>query len=82
MARKQIDCYGFEAASEFFGIKKLQSYLVKKTDDGTVYTCFREEPKRPVHRIDVAPETLGTDPKLPAGLSFGLLGVVHLGVYQ
>ena len=56
MARKQIDCYGFEAASEFFGIKKLQSYLVKKTDDGTVYTCFREEPKRPVHRIDVAPD--------------------------
>ena len=27
-------------------------------------------------------ETLGTDPKLPAGLSFGLLGVVHLGAYQ
>ena len=56
MAKKMIDCYGFEAISAFFHRKKLETYKLRKTDDGTVYMCFHEAAKTPVHRIDVAPD--------------------------
>ena len=54
MARKQIDCYGFEAASEYFGIKKLKEYLIRKAADGAVYMCFHDTEERPIHRVDIA----------------------------
>lgn len=49
--RVQIDCYGFEAASEFFQRCKLEAYLVKN-DGGIVYVCFGPDDPRPMHRID------------------------------
>ena len=52
----QIDCYGFEATSEFFRRKKLEVFMLKKMDDGTVFMCFEDEPKKPIHRLDVAPD--------------------------
>ena len=51
----QIDCYGFEAASEHFQRRKLHTFLVKETD-GVVYECFGPGAKRPVHRIDRDPD--------------------------
>ena len=47
----QIDCYGCEATSEFFKRRKLDSHLLKKEDDGTVYECFGRGAMRPIHRI-------------------------------
>ena len=51
----QIDCYGFEAASELFQKRKLATFLVKEID-GVVYECFGPGAKRPVHRIDRDPD--------------------------
>ena len=42
----QIDCYGFEATSQFFKRKELSAYLVKRVD-GITYICFSNEPERP-----------------------------------
>ena len=50
----QIDCYGFEATSEFFRRKELDAYLVKNIG-GILYVCFGEGEKRPIHRIDRDP---------------------------
>ena len=47
----QIDCYGFEATSQFFKRKELGAYLVKRVD-GITYICFSNEPERPIHRLD------------------------------
>ena len=47
----QIDCYGFEAASEHFQRRKLEAYLIKN-DGGIVYACFGTGEMRPIHRID------------------------------
>ena len=50
----QIDCYGFEATSEFFKRKELDSYLIKRID-GVLYVCFGDDEKRPIHRLDRDP---------------------------
>lgn len=47
----QIDCYGFEATSEFFRRKELPAHLVK-TIDGATYACFAATGRRAIHRID------------------------------
>ena len=51
----QIDCYGFEAASEHFQKRKLATFLVKN-DGGIVYECFGTGEMRPIHRIDKDPD--------------------------
>ena len=51
----QIDCYGFEAASEHFQKRKLEAYLIKN-DGGIVYACFGTGEMRPIHRIDKDPD--------------------------
>ncbi len=51
----QIDAYGFEASSEFFLRRKLETYLAKEID-GVVYECFGTGEKRPIHRIDRDPD--------------------------
>ena len=35
----QIDCYGFEATSQFFKRKELDAHLMKRID-GMLYVCF------------------------------------------
>ena len=50
----QIDCYGFEATSEFFRRKELDVHLLKQVGE-TVYCCFGAGTRRPIHRIDRAP---------------------------
>ena len=47
----QIDCYGFEATSQFFKRKELAVYLIKRVE-GITYMCFGNEPERPIHRLD------------------------------
>lgn len=47
----QIDCYGFEATSQFFRRKELDAHLMKRTD-GILYVCFGDEERRPIHRLD------------------------------
>ena len=47
----QIDCYGFEATSQFFRRKELDAYLMKRVD-GILYVCFGEGERRPIHRLD------------------------------
>ncbi len=47
----QIDCYGFEATSEFFKRRKLDAHLLKRVD-GVLYACFGEGAERPIHRLD------------------------------
>lgn len=47
----QIDCYGFEATSEYFKRKELDAHLIK-TEDGIIYMCFHDTPMRPIHRLD------------------------------
>jgi len=47
----QIDCYGFEATSQFFMRKKLEGHLVKRVD-GVLYICFGNGVMRPIHRLD------------------------------
>ena len=47
----QIDCYGFEATSQFFKCRKLDAYLMKRVD-GILYVCFGTDAERPIHRLD------------------------------
>ena len=47
----QIDCYGFEATSQFFKRKELDAHLMKRID-GILYVCFGDEEMRPIHRLD------------------------------
>ena len=47
----QIDCYGFEATSEFFKRKELDAHLMKRVD-GILYVCFGDGANRPIHRLD------------------------------
>lgn len=47
----QIDCYGFEATSEFFKRKELDAHLLKRTE-GILYVCFGDGEERPIHRLD------------------------------
>jgi hypothetical protein len=47
----QIDCYGFEATSQFFKRKTLDAYLVKRVE-GILYVCFGDAEERPIHRLD------------------------------
>lgn len=47
----QIDCYGFEATSQFFKRRELEAHLVRREEDGTVYECYGRGAKRPVHRV-------------------------------
>ncbi len=43
----QIDCYGFEATSQFFKRKELDAHLMKRID-GVLYVCFGGEAERPI----------------------------------
>lgn len=47
----QIDCYGFEATSQFFKRKELDAHLIKRVE-GIMYACFSDEPERVIHRLD------------------------------
>ena len=47
----QIDCYGFEASSQWFKRRTLDPYLIKRSE-GITYLCFGSQPMRPIHRID------------------------------
>lgn len=47
----QIDCYGFEATSQFFKRKELAAHLIK-TIDKITYACFTDDAQRVIHRID------------------------------
>lgn len=47
----QIDCYGFEATSQFFRRKELAAHLLKRVD-GILYVCFGDGERRPIHRLD------------------------------
>jgi len=47
----QIDCYGFEASSQWFRRKQLDVYLMKE-HEGVFYLCFGPQTLRPIHRID------------------------------
>lgn len=47
----QIDCYGFEATSQWFKRKTLEPYLIRESE-GIIYACFDDSPKRCIHRID------------------------------
>ena len=47
----QIDCYGFEATSQWFKRRTLDPYLIKRSE-GITYLCFGNQLNRPIHRID------------------------------
>lgn len=47
----QIDCYGFEATSQFFKRRQLEAHLIKRAE-GIMYVCFGDEPERVIHRLD------------------------------
>ena len=47
----QIDCYGFEASSQWFKRRTLDPYLIKRSE-GITYLCFGNQLNRPIHRID------------------------------
>lgn len=47
----QIDCYGFDATSQFFKKKELEAYLVKNID-GILYVAFSDDEIRVIHRLD------------------------------
>lgn len=51
----QIDCYGFDAASEWFHRRQLEAYLIK-ADGGITYVCFGKANPQPIHRIDKDPD--------------------------
>ena len=53
----QIDCYGFEATSQFFKRKELDAHLMKRVE-GVLYVCFGGDAMRPIHRLDKDAETL------------------------
>ena len=46
----QIDCYGFEATSQWFKRRTLDSYLIKRSE-GITYLCFGHHLTRPTSRI-------------------------------
>jgi len=46
----QIDCYGFEATSEYFHKRKLNPYRIA-VDGNVTYVCFENLTRRPIHRI-------------------------------
>ena len=46
----QIDCYGFEATSQFFKRKELDAHLMKRVE-GVLYVCFGGDAMRPIHRL-------------------------------
>ena len=43
----QIDCYGFEASSQWFRRKELEVYLMKEVE-GILYLCYENQPMRPI----------------------------------
>ena len=43
----QIDCYGFEASSQWFKRRTLDPYLIKRSE-GITYLCFGNQLNRPV----------------------------------
>ena len=47
----QIDCYGFEATSQFFKRKELDAHLMKRVE-GVLYVCFGGDALLPIHRLD------------------------------
>ena len=65
----QIDCYGFEAASQWFRRKKLEVYLMKVVE-GILYLCYR------IHWGSLAAARMGE-----AALTGGALFLDHLGSY-
>ena len=42
----QIDCYGFEATSQWFKRRTLDPYLIKRSE-GITYLCFGNQLNRP-----------------------------------
>ena len=52
----QIDCYGFEASSQWFRRKELEVYLMKEVE-GILYLCYGNQP---MWRIP-ASTTMNTD---------------------
>ena len=56
MRKILIDQYGFESTSQWYHRRRLEAYKVKKMDDGTVFSCFHESARCPVHRLDIAPD--------------------------
>lgn len=55
MKKVQIDSFGYPYTSEFFRLKRKETYLLKVVD-GAYYECFDNTPMRPIHRIDMAPD--------------------------
>lgn len=51
----QIDCYGFEATSQWFKRRSLKPHLIKESD-GVLYISFGYSPHGPIHRIDRDPD--------------------------
>ena len=47
----QIDCYGFEATSQWFKRRSLKPHLIRESD-GVLYISFGYSPHGPIHRID------------------------------
>ena len=43
----QIDCYGFEASSQWFKRRTLDPYLIKRSE-GVSYLCFGNQLNRPI----------------------------------
>ena len=43
----QIDCYGFEATSQWFKRRTLDPYLIKRSE-GITYLCFGNQLNRPI----------------------------------
>ena len=43
----QIDCYGFEASSQWFKRRTLDPYLIKRSE-GITYLCFGNQLNRPI----------------------------------
>ena len=56
----QIDHYGFEVQSRWFGKRELEPHRIKKSGDNT-YVCFHAEDPRPIHRIHKDPATSEID---------------------
>ena len=51
----QIDCYGFEATSQWFKRRSLKPHLIRESD-GVLYISFGYSPHGPIHRIDRDPD--------------------------
>jgi len=50
-----IDCYGFEATSQFYQRRTLPPYLMRQVD-GVIYMKYYAADVGPVHRIDRDPD--------------------------